>query len=83
MPQFTVVLPSDFPYVTLTNSFIVGACAVHTCLVVEPREFSFAIINICIREIDCLKQFFCDITKKNFMLTIENRVIWLSIIWHR
>ena len=33
MTQFTLVLSSDFPHFTLANSFIVGACAVRTCLV--------------------------------------------------
>ena len=33
MTHFTLVLSSDFPHFTLANSFIVGACAVRTCLV--------------------------------------------------
>ena len=39
MTQFTMVLASDFQLVTLVSSFIVGACAVRTCLVDhEPNK---------------------------------------------
>ena len=54
MTQFTLVLSSDFPHFTLANSFIVGA---HV-LLMDWTKFNFAILNICVREIDRLKQFF-------------------------
>ena len=38
MTQFTMVLSRDFQLVTLVSSFIVGACAVRTCLVDEPNK---------------------------------------------
>ena len=45
MMQFTLVLSSDFPYITLANSFIVGACAVRTCLVDGLNKIYFCDYN--------------------------------------
>ena len=41
MTQFTMVLSSDFQLVTSISSFIVGSCAVRTCLVDEPNKICF------------------------------------------
>ena len=42
MTQFTMVLSSDFQLVISISSFIVGACAVRTCLVDEPNKIYFS-----------------------------------------
>ena len=58
MTQFTMVLSSDFQLVTLVSSFIVGTSRCAHVWLMNQTKFMFANINICVREIDRLKQSF-------------------------